>query len=475
MLKRLAAFFSAFSRQFIPTPFAFAIMLTVLVFVFGIVLAGAGPLEMVDYWYDGFWGLLKFSMQMVAILLFGYVLAESPPVQRVIIRLAKLPNSAGTAVMLVCLLSVGVSFINWGLGLIIGAVSAREICLQAKLRGIRVHYPLAVAAGFAGATTSQGGLSSTTSLLVNTPDHFLSDQIGLIPLTQTVLSPLNLIVSAALLILLPWVCRRMHPTGDGIRAVSDKEIGVMRAASDSGRVDVADAPVDGGARSVGAAAVSTEVPPARHTFAERVENSRLLTLCIVALALGYIIKFFITNGFDLNLNIVNFTFLTLGLIAYGRPIAYVRAIDRGIKTCGQIVLQFPFYAGIMGMMAGSGLITLFAQGLVNISTVHTFPLMTTLSAAFVNLMVPSNGGQWAVQGPMLIEAARSVGADIPTTVLAFSYGDELTNGVQPMWMLPLLGVTALKARDILGYTALMMIVSTAIFTVSLLFIAPLFY
>jgi len=474
MLKRLAAFFSAFSRQFIPTPFAFAIILTVVVFVFGIVLAGAGPLEMVDYWYEGFWGLLKFSMQMVAILLFGYVLAESPPVQKVIVRLAKLPNSPGTAVTLVCLLSVGVSFINWGLGLIIGAVSAREICLQAKRRGIRVHYPLAVAAGFAGATTSQGGLSSTTSLLVNTRDHFLSDQIGLIPLAQTVLSPLNLIVSMALLILLPWACRRMHPSAHGVREVSPKEIGAMRTASDADPADIADAPVDRRAKSVGAAAVTDAVPIDKPTFAERVENSRILTLCIVALALCYLAKFFITHGFDLNLNIVSFAFLTLGLMAYGRPIAYVRAIDRGIKTCGQIVLQFPFYAGIMGMMAGSGLITLFAEGMVGVSTAHTFPLMTTLSAAFVNLMVPSNGGQWAVQGPMLIEAARAVGADIPTTVLAFSYGDELTNGVQPMWMLPLLGVTALKARDILGYTAIMMMVSTVIFTVSLLFIAPLF-
>lgn len=466
MLQRLAEIFAGFARQFMPTPFAFAIILTGLVFGLGVALTPSSPMQMVDYWYDGFWGLLRFTTQMVAILLFGYVFAEAPPMKRAILALGSLPKSATGVVAMVCALSISLSFLNWGLGLIVGAVAAREFCRQARDRGIQVHYPLTVAAGFAGGTTSQGGLTSSASLLVNTEGHFLADQIGLIPLVETIFSPLNLIVGATFMILLPVAAARMHPA-EKVREISDREAGLDADDAPEDEPVVATAP---GKASLSAAAVPETAP----TVAERIENSRILTGVILAIGFTYVGNFILQNGLDLNLNVLNLTFLLLGLLAYGTPIAYVRAIDRGIRTCSQIILQFPFYAGIMGMMSASGLLALFASGLASISNAYTLPFTSMLSSAFVNLMVPSNGGQWAVQGPMLVEAAHMLEADISTVVMAFSYGDQLTNGIQPMWMLPLLGVTALKARDILGYTAALMLVSFAVVSIALLTLPAVF-
>lgn len=455
MLQQAGAWCARLSRQVIPNPFVFAIILSLVVYIAGVTLTPSGLGAMVGYWYDGFWNLLSFSMQMVAILLFGYVLASSPIARRFICQAAELPRSAGQCVMLVTVLAVIFGFISWGLGLIVGAIAAREVCVRAKERGIKVHYPLAAAGGFSGLIIFNCGLSASAPLLVNTPGHFLEGTIGLVPVTDTIFAWPNLIVILAYLIFIPLVYRAMHPPADQTIEVSDSEAEMVESPAASGDDD-------GPHRSVGAAATeSSSAEP--QTPAEWLENAAVLNLVIALPGLAYVGYYFATHGFDLNLNLVNFTLLMLGLLAYGTPLAYVAAIDEGIRACGQIVLQFPMYAGIMGMMSGSGLVTLFANWLVGVSTVHTFPLMAMISAAVVNLMVPSAGGQWAVQGPLLIQAAHQIGASIPTTIMAFGYGDQLTNAIQPMWMLPLLGMTALKARDIVGYTMVMMLFAFVIF------------
>lgn len=492
MLQTAGAFCARLSKQYIPNPFIFAIILTVVVFILGIGLTGSGPFDMVEHWYDGFWNLLAFSMQMTVILLFGYVLASSPPARRIIGWAARLPNTAGQAIMLVTILAIVFGFISWGLGLIVGAIAAREVCLQAKNRGIHVHYPLAAAAGFSGLMIFNAGFSASAPLLVNTEGHFLDEIIGLVPISQTILSPYNLIVFVAFLIIIPLVYRAMHPDRAKTEEVPDLPIeqekvnqeqpgatSSPQAANTSMRESVAEefslpnGPPAGGDATLNALPFN-DGSVEEKSFAVRLENAAPLTWIIAAAGMSYIVYHFATNGFDLNLNIVNFMLLILGMIAYKTPAAYVQAIDDGISACGQIVLQFPFYAGIMGMMAGSGLVSIFAEWMIAVSSEYTFPLMALLSAGIVNLFVPSAGGQWAVQGPILIEAAEAIGADIGVTIMAFSYGDNLTNGIQPMWMLPLLGLTALKARDILGYTAVMMLVAFVIFGVGVTVLPPLF-
>lgn len=489
MLKTAGAVASSISRQIIPNPFVFAIVLSAVVFLLGIGLTDSGPFQMVGHWYDGFWNLLTFSMQMVAILLFGYVLASSPPVRAGIKRVARIPKSAGQAIMLVTALAIIFGLISWGLGLIVGAIATKEVCEQAKRRGIKVHFPLTAAAGFSGLIIFNSGLSASAPLLVNTDGHFLADEIGLIPVTETIFSPYNLIVILTFLLVIPLVYKAMQPPKEdteevptdvgeestsrpskpqGHRSTTAAETSMAMAEHDS---QLPEEPVDGGA---GVAVMADADQTEAWSIAERLEHSRLLTAIIVIAGLGYVGYHFATQGFDLNLNIMNFTLLMFGLVAYKTPIAYVHAIDDGIRACGQIVLQFPFYAGIMGMMSGAGLVTVFANWIVAISTPYTFPLAAMMSAAVVNLFVPSAGGQWAVQGPVLIEAAQSLNVDLGLTVMAFSYGDQLTNGIQPMWMLPLLGIVALKAREILGYTAVMMMIAFVIFGVGVTLLPPLF-
>lgn len=493
MMQAAGAFCARLSKQYIPNPFIFAIILSVVVFALGISLTNSGPLDMVEHWYDGFWNLLAFAMQMTVILLFGYVLASSPPARRIISWAARLPNSPGQAIVLVTVLAVVFGFISWGLGLIVGAISAREVCLQAKSRGIHVHYPLAAAAGFSGLIIFNSGFSASAPLLVNTEGHFLADTIGLIPVSETILSPYNLIVVTTFLIVIPLVYRAMHPNRTETEEVPDLPAeekvsqaqagtsGAPRTANVSMRESAVEDVPRPSEPAVGGAATATWDPTPvtvdddeAGSFAERLENAAPLTWIVAAAGLSYISYHFATNGFDLNLNIVNFILLIAGMIAYKTPAAYVEGIDEGIRVCGQVVLQFPFYAGIMGMMAGSGLVPIFAEWLIAVSNEYTFPLMAMISAGIVNLFVPSAGGQWAVQGPILVEAAEAIGADIGATIMAFSYGDQLTNGIQPMWMLPLLGVTALKARDILGYTAVMMLVAFVIFGVGITVLPPLF-
>lgn len=491
MLQAAGSFCARLSKQYIPNPFIFAIILSVVVFLLGVALTDSGPFSMVEHWYEGFWNLLAFSMQMTVILLFGYVLASSPPARRIIGWAARLPNNAGQAIMLITVLAIVFGFISWGLGLIVGAIAAREVCLQAKSRGIHVHYPLAAAAGFSGLIIFNSGFSSSVPLLVNTDGHFLADTIGLIPISETILTPYNLIVFITFLIVIPLVYRAMHPNLSETEEVpdlpADKENVGHSQSGASGEVPATNVslresaveehslPSDSVAGGTATATFqsATEYDEAK-SFAERLENAAPLTWIVAAAGLSYIVYHFATNGFDLNLNFVNFMLLILGMIAYKTPAAYVQAIDDGIRSCGQIVLQFPFYAGIMGMMAGSGLVSIFAEWMVAISNEYTFPLMAMISAGIVNLFVPSAGGQWAVQGPIMIEAAEAIGADIGTTIMAFSYGDQLTNGIQPMWMLPLLGLTALKAREILGYTAVMMLVAFVIFGIGITVLPPLF-
>ncbi|GAB1381470.1 short-chain fatty acid transporter [Pararhodobacter aggregans] len=443
MLYRLGVACSSFTRAFIPNPFIFAIVLTGLTAVLAITLTPTGPAEVVGMWYGGFWNLLSFAMQMTVILLFGYVLASSPPVERAIDRVARIPKTATQAIVMITALAVIFGAVSWGLGLIIGAISARKISQNCLERGIRVHYPLAAAAGFSGLIVFNCGLSASAPLLVNTPGHFLVDEIGLIGLENTILTGYNLVTLLVFLLVIPFVYAAMQPP-EHERVTVDPE---------------PPAPATENALAGDASLTGAD----DRSVAARMERSFLMSWAVVLVGLGYVAWHFWTNGFDLNLNMVNFILLLAGMAAHCTPIAYVQAVDKAIGACGQVALQFPFYAGIMGIMSGSGLITIFAAGLVSISTEFTFPFFAMLSSAIVNLFVPSAGGQWAVQGPVLIEAARNIGADMGQTIIAFGYGDQLTNGLQPMWMLPLLGVTKLRAGDILGYTAVMMIFGLVIF------------
>jgi len=275
----------------------------------------------------------------------------------------------------------------------------------------------------------------------------LEKTIGIIPVTQTTFGLLNIVITLAILAAAPFFLRAMVPRG--------RETWIAIGKTGTSPLSDAVAEPVAGSRTIG----------------QRLDESRILTFVMCLLAIGFLIYHFARQGLaGLDLNSINAGFLFLGFLFYLRPIRYVQAVGEAVKGASGIILQFPFYAGIMGMMRDSGLVEVFSNVMVNISSPQTFTALSFISAGLVNLFVPSGGGQWAVQGPILTGAATKLGVSPAHTVMALAYGDEWTNMLQPFWALPLLGITGLQARQIIGYsTAVMLLVGPIIFLGLLVF------
>ena len=441
-MRRIGEFLSECSRKYTPDSFVFALLLTLLVYGLGLILTDHGPFQLIRDWYGGFWNLLAFAMQMVLILVTGYALASAPVIERLMTRLADKPGSGAQGVALVGLVAGLLGCLNWGLSLIAGALLARKVAISARARGIRIHYPLVAAAGYLGQLVWHGGLSGSAPLLVNTSGHFLEQSIGIVPLSETIFRPFNLVVTLGILIIAPLVLMSMHPSQEEVEEMDPEE------------------------------SVEAEVPPIQGSdLKNRLGNSRVLVGIIGLSGLAFLADFFWHQGLgSLDLNLVNFTLLMLGLLLHGTPAGYAKAVGGGAQAASSVILQFPFYAGIMGMMSYSGLAAVIAQGFVAISTTLSYPFWSLCSAGMINLMVPSGGGQWAVQGPIVVEATRVLGVDVGRSIMAVAFGDQLTNMIQPFWALPLLGITRLRAGDVLGYTAVVMMVVFVVMVLGISFL-----
>lgn len=420
--------------RWLPDPFVLALLLTLLVFALGMGVERESPAAMVVHWGEGFWDLLEFAMQMCLILVTGWVLASSPPFRALLALLARPARTPGTAVVLVTLVSLAAAWINWGFGLVIGALFARQLARRCP----DVDYRLLIASAYSGFLVWHGGLSGSIPLTINTEGHFAEDQIGLVATSETIFAGFNLAIVLALFIVVPAVNRWM--------------LASIRAPH---RVDgdrLADAPPPD--------------EPVRRP-AEYLENSRLLSWASGLLGLGYIAWHLGEHGLDLGLNIVNFTFLMLAILFHQTPRRLVASFAEAVRGSWGIILQFPFYAGIMGMLAGSGLAETLAEGFVAISSETTFPLFAFLSAGLINLMAPSGGGQWAIQAPVMLPAGEALGVDAARTAMAVAWGDAWTNMLQPFWALPALAIAGLSARDIMGYCLVVLLVSGVVIAVGL--------
>ncbi|GAA3754947.1 short-chain fatty acids transporter [Spinactinospora alkalitolerans] len=446
-MRRVGNALAAFSTRWIPDAFVFAIALSVLVYLLALGLTDHGPLQLVDDWYAGFWGLLEFAMQMSLVLVTGYALASSPPARRGITWVASLPRGPRSACALTALLAALLGMVHWGLGLIAGALLAVEVAKSCRARGITVHFPLLAAAGYTGLMVWHSGLSGSSPLLVNTPGHFLEDRIGTIPLSETVFQPFNLVFLAAMLIGAPLLVLSMHP-----RPEEAAEIDADAAEEDSD-------PVSG------------ERPAPARPPAERLMHSRIPVLIVVLAGLVYLVPELIRGGIvGMDLNLLNFTFLVVGLGLHGTLAGYASAAAEGARSAASVIVQFPFYAGIMGMMEHSGLLGIIAEWFVSFSTPFSYPFWALISACVVNLAVPSGGGQWAVQGPIVMDATAALGLDPGVGVMAVAMGDQLTNGIQPFWALPLLALTRLRAGQVLGYSSVVMLFGIAAAGLSITFL-----
>ena len=464
-MRRVGNALATFSTRWVPDAFVFAILLTLLVYVLGLIFTDHGPIQLIQDWYAGFWDLLTFAMQMTLILVTGYALASSGPVRRGLVWLAARPGGGKSAVAMTAVTAGVLGWIHWGLGLIAGALLAREVAAAAKARGVRLHFPLVAAAGYVGLLVWHSGLSGSAPLLVNTEGHFAEEQIGIVSLAETIFQPYNLIFVVLVLVVAPIMLASMHPRDDEVEEM-DPTAGV--GATSTGGAAGEPQPSEGGTK-VAQPAQKADLQPA-----QRLAHSRVLVAVIVLAGLIFIVPFFATEGVvGLDLNVMNFTFLIVGLGLHGTLASYAASVADGARAAAAVIVQFPFYAGIMGIMSFSGLVEIIAGWFIAISTPLTYPFWAMTSAAIVNFAVPSGGGQWAVQGPIVLEATAQL--DLPSSigVMAVAMGDQLTNMIQPFWALPLLGITGLRAGKVLGYTAAVMLVAFVVAALSITFVSQL--
>ncbi len=446
-------------QRFLPDAFVFCIILTIVVFIAAMPVTGMGPIAVAAAWGDGVWNLLLFSMQMALVLVLGSALASAPPVKKLIVRLASVPKKPAGSVAFVTVISAICCFINWGFGLIVGALLAKEVAK--KVKGL--DYRLVIAAAYSGFIVWHAGISGSIPLgMTSLTDGVVANTGGtlteIVGTGETIFAPWNLLMVLFVIIVITIVNYFMHPNEKDVVAIDPKLL--------------VDEPI--------------EKMEKGKTPAEKIERSMILTYIIVVLGVVYIVHYFwlaATTGSGilnaLSLNIVNLIFLVLGMALHKTPIGYVKAITNAAESAGGIILQFPFYAGIQGMMTTAGangvsLAGAISNAFVSISTPRTFPVFCYISAGIVNFFVPSGGGQWSVQGPIMMPAGQALGVSPGVTAMGIAWGDAWTNMLQPFWALPALGIAGLGARDIMGYCIVVLVAAGIVTALCFLFLVPVF-
>lgn len=438
-MTKVTAFFTELMRRYLPDPFVFAIGLTLLTMILAIVVEGQTPLQVADSWGNGFWNLLAFTTQMAVILGMGYVLATAPLTEKLLDKIVGAVHEPRTAIIVATLVGGVGSYLNWGFGLVIGGIIAKKLAL--KIKG--VHYPLIIAAAYSGFTLYGLGFSASIPVLISTPGHPMEAQMGVIPLSQTIFSIPMLLTTLVVLITLPLLNAWLHPKAG--EKVTEVDPNIDQEVKRSGGSSILD----------------------DNTIASKINNSPVLSLIIVFIAAVYVIHYFY-QGKSLNLNLVNFIILFLGILLLGSPINYVAKLAEGIKTISGIILQYPFYAGIMAVMAASGLVVTISQIFVDVSTPATLPFWGLLSSFVINFFAPSAGGHWVIQGPFMIDAAKALNSSIGQNAMAVMLGNAWNDLVQPFWILPALAISKLKLKDIMGYTVVMMFWIGIVYSVAVL-------
>ena len=440
--------FANLFKAFLPAPFTIAVLLTGLTFLLAWALTqpqqeGCHLIELLENWEKGLWDgpLLVFALQMMLMLVLGHVLALTKPINKLIEKASVYCNTTANAAAIITLLTLMVSFFNWGLGLIFGAIFARKVGEQAVQNKTPLHYPLIGAAGYSGMMVWHGGISGSAPIKIAEEGHFMEAQMGVISQSDTIFSSMNIVLSILLLIVLPTA---MYLIG-------------KRSKNSSISL-----PIQQKTKSI-----------EKISGAEKLDHSRLVAylfggiLLIYAFYKAFIKPDFISLSF-INPNYINLVLLGTGIVLHGSIYKYLRGIDDAIGGTSGILIQFPLYFGIMGIMKYSGMVGIFSNFFVQISNEATFPIFTFISAGIVNVFVPSGGGQWGVQGPIIIEAASQLNVPYWKAVMSLAYGDQITNMLQPFWALPLLGITGLKAKEILPYTLLLLLIGSVIFITGLL-------
>jgi short-chain fatty acids transporter len=446
MLRKLASFFTYVMRHYLPDAYLFAILLTFLSAILALIFTGSDFTKVVTTWGNGVYGIIGFAMQMILVLVTGYVLALTPLLKKVLDWVAERADTPVKGAMIVALVGGIGSWINWGFGLIFAGLLALEVAKRNR----KADFPVLIAAGYSGFVCWHMGFSGSIPLLIATPKHAqnLIEKITgqIVPVSNTIFAMWNLLPVIILIVTIPILFYLIYPKEKDAVTISPERLKEMENQI-----------------------INTE-RPANPTLAQRIDHSYIINMLFAILGIFYLFLHFSSKGLDLNLNIVIFIFFIAGVALHGKPINYVNAVNVAIKSAGGIALQFPLYGGIMGIMIGTGLAKVIAGWFVAVSSPQTFYMLQFWGAGVVNMFVPSGGGQWAVQGPITIEAAKMMNIDAVKSAMMVAWGDQWTNMIQPFWALPLLGLAGLSAKDIMGYTTMTLLWSGLVLSVFALII-----
>jgi len=442
LLGQVTAFFVYLFEKIMPDPYVFAVLLTFL----GALMAwkfapNATPTSIVGAWYAGVFTIFTFAFQMVIMLVAGYALATSPFIHKALARVASLATTAMSAVSLTLFVSLIASWLNWGLGLVTAALLAREVAKR-----VHIDFGWLVAAAYSGFVISTEGLSGSIALSQATHGSALNivEKVtghGL-PLSQTVFTRFNLIPIAALLVILPILFRYIGPTGEHT-VVADPE---RLRAEDQAKVP----------------------PEAADTVGAKLDHAWILNLGLAAFGIfALVIELKRVHG-SIDLNLVIMTLFLVGLLLHWRPMAYIAAVKHAARITGPLILQYPLYGGLMGIITTTGLAAVLSKIFIRFSTAHTLPFFTYLTSLVITLFVPSGGGHWAVQGPLAIPAAVNLHSSLAGTTMAVAMGESVANMLQPFFALPILAIAGIKMRRMMGFMVITFFVSLVAFGVSLL-------
>jgi short-chain fatty acids transporter len=435
ILSNIALRLTKWTTKWIPDSFIFAIILTLIALVLGIVFARETPQSMVIAWGQGFWVLLTFAMQMVLILVTGYVLAASPPVYRFIRWVASIPKGSKGALALLAFFSLLTAYINWGFSLIFSAILAREIA--SRIKGVDYRALAATAYLGLGSVWHQG-LSASAPLLMATPGSMpaaLEKTYGIIPVTKTIFLWQDIIIVFVISIIAIITAYLYTPRSSSynITLETSKELEALMAYK----------------------------KPEIMTPAERLMHSPVLSIIIGLMGIGWLGWYFSTSGglAAINLNVVNFTFLMLGILLHMTPARFLTAVKEATKASYGVIIQFPFYAGIFGMMQYTKLAKVITDFFLLFSTKENYPLIVFWYSSLINMFVPSGGSKWLIEAPYILAAGKQLNSNLGWVVISYGWGDSWTNLIQPFWALPLLGLMRLEFKEIMGYTTVMLIIT----------------
>lgn len=422
-------------KNWVPNSFVIACLLTLVTFGLVIGVAGKSPLAAEGYWAKGFWELLELTMQLALIVLTGYIVAVSPLVSRALEYIAGLATSDRGAIALMGLVSMGAAWLHWGLGLIAGPIFLGFLIRKHP----RVDYRLAVAAGYLGSTcTWHAGLSGSAPLLMATPKNFMEAEIGgLIPISQTTFSAFNLVLTAIVVCVMTVAVRWLYPSD----ARSAKAFALHDAEPD---------------------ARSAKGLPERGKHESSplwIERSYTLNLVMGLLGATAFWSLYTEGGSRVSINVLNFAVLFVALLLHPSPASFTRAATRGATYLHGIVIQFPFYAGMYGLIKYSGLAEIIARWFTSIASQKTFPIFIYWYSGLLSLFIPSGGSKWAIEAPYVVAAAKTLMVPIPQAILAYAWGDMSTHFLQPFWAIPLLAIARVEFKDIIGYLGILFVVN----------------